>query len=83
MSLLLALVLLSACNPSGNTPQATPEVLAADQTLSFPIAQDISDLDPEKEESGEGGWGGLSEFSGRASEEVARAVANAGRKVQA
>jgi hypothetical protein len=46
-------------------------------------ARDISDLDPEKEESGEGGWGGLSEFSGRASEEVARAVANAGRKGEA
>jgi len=42
--------------------------------------RDISDLDPEKEESGESGWGGLSEFSGRASKAVARAVANAGRK---
>lgn len=42
--------------------------------------RDISDLDPEKEESGESGWGGLSEFSGRASEEVAHAVANSGRK---
>jgi hypothetical protein len=45
--------------------------------------RDISDLDPEKEESGNSGWGGLSEFSGRASEEVARAVANAGRKEEA
>jgi len=42
--------------------------------------RDISVLDPEKEENGESGWGGLSEFSGRASEEVARAVANSGRK---
>jgi AAA domain, putative AbiEii toxin, Type IV TA system len=42
--------------------------------------RDISDLDPDKEESGESGWGGLSEFSGRASAEVAYAVANAGRE---
>ena len=42
--------------------------------------RDISDLDPEKEESGNSGWGGLSEFSGRANQEVAHAVANAGRE---
>ena len=44
------------------------------------MTRDISGLDAEKEENGESGWGGLSEFSGRANEEVARAVANAGRK---
>jgi len=38
---------------------------------------DISELDPSAEGTGEGGWGGLSEFSGRANEAVARAVANA------
>lgn len=38
--------------------------------------KDISDLDPEAEGDGESGWGGLSEFSGRANEAVARAVAN-------
>jgi hypothetical protein len=37
---------------------------------------DISDLDPSAESEGGGGWGGLSEFSGRANEAVARAVAN-------
>jgi hypothetical protein len=37
---------------------------------------DISQLDPSAEELGESGWGGLSEFSGRANEEVANAVAN-------
>lgn len=42
--------------------------------------RDISQLDPEDEFDGESGWGGLSEFSGRANEVVARAVANAGRK---
>lgn len=42
--------------------------------------RDISNLDPEDEFDGESGWGGLSEFSGRANEVVARAVANAGRK---
>jgi hypothetical protein len=38
---------------------------------------DISGLDPSAEGKGESGWGGLSEFSGRANEAVARAVANA------
>lgn len=43
---------------------------------------DISDLDPSSEGAGEGGWGGLSEFSGRANEAVARAVANSGRETK-
>ncbi len=35
---------MGACTQGGNpTP---PEVLAKDQTLSFPIAQDVADLDP-------------------------------------
>jgi hypothetical protein len=38
--------------------------------------RNISKLDPNAEEEGESGWGGLSEFSGRASEAVAQAVAN-------
>jgi hypothetical protein len=42
--------------------------------------RDISNLDATAEEEGESGWGGLSEFSGRANKEVARAVANAGRE---
>jgi predicted ATPase len=42
--------------------------------------RDISNLDASAEEEGKSGWGGLSEFSGRANEEVARAVANAGRE---
>jgi hypothetical protein len=42
--------------------------------------REISDLDPGSEEAGEGGWGGLTEFSGRANAAVARAVANAGRE---
>lgn len=42
-------------------------------------AKDISDLDPESEEMGEEGWGGLAEFSGRANAAVARAVANRNR----
>jgi len=40
-------------------------------------ARDISDLDSAAEEAGDSGWGGLTEFSGRASAAVARAVANA------
>jgi hypothetical protein len=40
---------------------------------------DISDLDPSAEGDGDSGWGGLSEFSGRANLAVARAVANAGK----
>ena len=42
--------------------------------------KDISGLEPESEEAGEGGWGGLTEFSGRANVAVARAVADADRK---
>jgi hypothetical protein len=41
--------------------------------------RDISGLEPESEAAGEGGWGGLTEFSGRANAAVARAVANAER----
>lgn len=41
--------------------------------------RDISSLDPSAEEQGEAGWGGLSEFSGRANDAVARAVANPNR----
>lgn len=41
--------------------------------------RDISKLDPNAEEQGESGWGGLSEFSGRANEAVARAVANSNK----
>lgn len=40
-------------------------------------AREISDLDPGSEEAGDSGWGGLTEFSGRANAAVARAVANA------
>ena len=39
-----ALVLLAVCNPA--TPPPPAEVLATDQTLSFPIAKDVADLDP-------------------------------------
>lgn len=42
-------------------------------------AKDISTLDVSAEEEGEAGWGGLAEFSGRANEAVARAVANGRR----
>jgi AAA domain, putative AbiEii toxin, Type IV TA system len=42
--------------------------------------RDISALDPSDEGEGNAGWGGLSEFSGRANEAVARAVANAERE---
>jgi hypothetical protein len=44
--------------------------------------RDISNLDSSAEEAGDSGWGGLSEFSGRANEAVARAVANADREKQ-
>jgi hypothetical protein len=40
------------------------------------VTRDISALDPDIEEAGESGWGGLSEFSGRANRAVAEAVAN-------
>ncbi len=40
----LLLIALTACTP--NPPAPPAETLAADQTLSFPIAQDVADLDP-------------------------------------
>ncbi len=43
--LILVSVAVVACNPTGN-PEPSPEPLAADQTLSFPIAQDVADFDP-------------------------------------
>lgn len=43
------------------------------------ISKDISNLDPADEESGASGWGGLSEFSARANEAVAKAVSNPGK----
>lgn len=44
--------------------------------------RDISVLDPNAEEQGDAGWGGLAEFSGRANDAVARAVANSNRSKQ-
>jgi ABC-type oligopeptide transport system substrate-binding subunit len=38
-------LLLAVCSPSSPTPPPS-ELLAADQTLSFPIAKDVADLDP-------------------------------------
>lgn len=43
------------------------------------VAKDISALDPDAEGKGESGWGGLSEFGGRANQAVARAVSNSNR----
>jgi hypothetical protein len=45
------------------------------------VTRDISALDLDAEEAGRGGWGGLSEFSGRANRAVARAVAGSQRKL--
>lgn len=42
---MLTAVALVACTIGGG-PTPTPEVLAPDQTLSFPIAQDVTDFDP-------------------------------------
>lgn len=44
--------------------------------------RDISNLDSSAEEAGESGWGGLTEFSGRASTAVARAVANSKKEAK-
>lgn len=60
------------------------KVLAKTQTIHYfdrvtETTRDISNLDPGAEEAGEAGWGGLSEFSGRATNAVANAVANSNR----
>lgn len=44
------------------------------------VVRDISSLDPALEQEGGAGWGGLSEFSGRANDAVAKAVANSSSK---
>ena len=44
IGVLLAAVVLAACEQG--SPAPTTEPLAADQTLSFPIAQDVADFDP-------------------------------------
>jgi oligopeptide transport system substrate-binding protein len=45
-AVVLALMLAApACTPSPS-PAPSPEPLASDQTLSFPIAQDVADFDP-------------------------------------
>jgi len=44
--------------------------------------RDISTLDVESEEAGGDGWGGLSDFSGRANTAVAMAVANSRKRAQ-
>jgi len=41
--------------------------------------RDISNLDPNSEQQSESGWGGLSDFSGRANDAVARAVASSNK----
>src|SRR4051812_23391775 len=43
--ILAALICLVACEPNP-TASPSPEPLASEQTLSFPIAQDIADFDP-------------------------------------
>lgn len=45
LALLTAVVCLLGCEPGGN-PSPSPTPLASDQTLSFPIAQDVADFDP-------------------------------------
>jgi hypothetical protein len=42
--------------------------------------RDISALDAFSDEPEEAGWGGLTEFSGRANDAVAHAVSNSHRK---
>ena len=46
LALVTAIVCLLACEPSTPSPTPTPERLADDQTLSFPIVQDVADVDP-------------------------------------
>ncbi len=52
--------------------QATTKVYYFDQ-----VVQDISELDTSSDRNEEAGWGGLTEFSGRVTDEVARVVAEA------
>jgi hypothetical protein len=74
-----------------DAPQTPPMLQLAEKVMKRRVrvyyfdrdngtTRDISHLDSSAEEAGESGWGGLTEFSGRASTAVARAVANSKRK---
>jgi hypothetical protein len=74
-----------------DAPQTPPMLQLAERAMKRQVkvfyfdrssgtTRDISNLDSSAEEAGESGWGGLTEFSGRASTAVARAVANSKRK---
>src|SRR5213593_4961287 len=43
--LIAVVIAVVSCNPNPS-PTPSPEPLASDQTLSFPIAQDVADFDP-------------------------------------
>ena len=71
-----------------DAPQTSAMIKLAETVMAKKVAvyyfdpasgrtKDISELDPASEEAGESGWGGLTEFSGRANTAVARAAANA------
>jgi hypothetical protein len=73
-----------------DAPQTPPMIKMAEGVMKKQVkvhyfdrdggtTRDISELDPTAEAEGEAGWGGLSEFSGRANEIVARSVANSKR----
>src|SRR2546427_11634438 len=43
--LIAVVIAVVSCNPNPS-PTPSPDPLATDQTLSFPIAQDVADFDP-------------------------------------
>ena len=72
-------------------PKTQPMKALADDVMKKKVAihyfdrttgtsRDITKLDVDAEELGQSGWGGLAEFSGRANDAVAAAVANAARR---
>jgi hypothetical protein len=72
------LQLFGARNTPGMLKVASAALRADSRVYYFDrVVQDISNLDPGSDRKEEAGWGGLTEFSGRVTDEVARVVAEA------
>jgi hypothetical protein len=78
------LSLFDAPHSSGLRQMAKTAIGKTSKVYYFDLAgttQDITDLDPSSSEAQEASWGGLLEFSARANEAVAKAVANSPESV--
>ena len=70
---------LLGLRPTGRTQELAESALESDLRVYYfsreGSVRDISDLDPGAEDANEAGWGGLTEFSGKAGDVVAEVAA--------